>query len=259
MSEWPALIEELDAWDVAGLRATFWWRDDDAEKPTDQLDRLLAVAEPLPIALSVISGLATGALAERLSDCQRITVLHHGWHHQNHGESLNARSEYPDNRPAEDVKKELHDGRDRMSALFGEMFQPVFTPPWNAFDNKFMPLLHQCGLWSISREGPCRGAAKAAGISESNVHAPLLIWQPQPTFVGEGKAIDRLLEHLKGRRLGHYDIREPTGILTHHVDEDSQSYEFIERLAEVTGAHKATKWLRASEIFPSHERLNLIS
>lgn len=82
MGEWQALIDELDAWTAAGLTATFWWRDDDGVAPTKQLDRLLATAQPLPIALAIISGWTTKALAEQLDGCQRITVLQHGWHHK---------------------------------------------------------------------------------------------------------------------------------------------------------------------------------
>jgi hypothetical protein len=254
MSDWPDLTHELDEWEAADLTATFWWRDDDAVKPTEQLDRLLTVAKTLPIALSVISGSAEKKiLAEQLCDVQRISVLQHGWHHTNHGASICIYSEYPGNRPTDDVISELQDGRKQMSTFFGKLFQPVFTPPWHAFDDKFLPLLSESGLWSISRIGPRgSGAAKAAKIFECNIHADLLIWQCPPKFVGEETAIDMLLKHLKGRRLGDYDPAEPTGILTHHEYQDSLSYNFIERLAEVTSNHKTAKWLAASEIFPSH-------
>ena len=30
MADWTDLTEELDRWALAGRRATFWWRDDDA-------------------------------------------------------------------------------------------------------------------------------------------------------------------------------------------------------------------------------------
>lgn len=250
MGEWRALIDELDAWTAAGLTATFWWRDDDGVAPTEQLDRLLATAEPLPIALAIISGWTTKALAERLDGCQRITVLQHGWHHTNHG-SPTMRTEYSGDRPADDVMKELRQGRERMSALFGKLFQPVFVPPWYHFDDTFLPLLLQSGLWSMSRKGARSSTAKGAGIFEGNVHADLLEWQHPPAFVGTGMAIDQLIGHLRQRRLGLCDIDEPTGILTHHANQDLPAYDFIERLAELTTAHKAAKWLRASEIFPA--------
>lgn len=237
MSELSPLIDELDAWDAAGLTATFWWRDDDATEPTEQLERLFTVAPSVPIALALISSVATPALAERLKGYSRITVLQHGWQHKNHSGSPHDPAEYPGSRSAADVLKEFQDGRERMSRLFGDRFWPVFAPPWHGFDDKFLPLLAQSGLWSISRRGPRTGAAKAAKIFEGNVHSGVLKWP-------------RLIEHLRGRRLGTYDVDEPTGLLTHHYREDSQSYDFIERFADVIDTHKAAKWLSASEIFP---------
>ena len=53
MIDWSDLIDELDAWNAAGLTATFWWRDDDAVEPNEKLDRLLEVTATVPIALSV--------------------------------------------------------------------------------------------------------------------------------------------------------------------------------------------------------------
>jgi hypothetical protein len=252
MSEWPALIDELDAWGAAGSTATFWWRDDDAVEPTEQLDRLLPVAQSVPLALAVIPGLATAALAERLEDCHRITVLQHGWRHSNHSPSGD--SEYPCERPTADVRNELCDGRERLSAMFGERFEPVFAPPWHRFDDAFLPLLAESGIGSISRRGPRKGGARSAGIFESNVHALLIDWTRPPTFVGDAIALQRILKHLRGRRQRTCDADEATGILTHHLVEDPRSYDFIERLADVVADHRAAEWLPASEIFARQVR-----
>jgi hypothetical protein len=237
MSDLSPLIDELDAWNAAGLTATFWWRDDDAVEPTEQLDHLFAVAQSVPIALAVVSGVATPKLAERLKGHRGTTVLQHGWQHTNHGGSPDDPTEYPGSRAAADVLREFQDGRERMSSLFGDLFWPVFAPPYHGFDDKFLPLLAQSGLWSISRRGPRTGAAKTAKIFEGNVHTGVLRWP-------------RLVEHLRGRRLGTYDADEPTGLLTHHLVETSASYDLIKRIVDVIGAHKAAKWLSASEIFP---------
>jgi hypothetical protein len=239
----------LDAWRAAGRTATFWWRDDDAREPTQQLDRLLSVAKSVPIALAVIPGLAVPALAERLRDCRQVSVFQHGWRHTNHG-GPGRNSEYPGARAVEDVLNEMRDGRDRLSALFGDQFQPVFVPPWHGFDDRFLPLLAQSGIGAISRKGPRKSRLGAAGIFQSNVQAVFLNWTTPPAFIGNEPAIERVLAHLRERRLATCDAEEPTGILTHHLDEDSRSYDFIERLVEVIGSHRAAKWLRASDIFP---------
>ena len=44
MATWTELDDELNRWAEAGIVADFWWRDDDAEAPGPELDRLLALA-----------------------------------------------------------------------------------------------------------------------------------------------------------------------------------------------------------------------
>lgn len=41
---WEAFAAEIAAWRDAGLEVEFWWRDDDAGRPTPALDRLLRTA-----------------------------------------------------------------------------------------------------------------------------------------------------------------------------------------------------------------------
>ena len=52
-----------------GRTIAFWWRDDDAETVTPQLERLLELAErhDLPLGLAVVPKGATEALAARLA------------------------------------------------------------------------------------------------------------------------------------------------------------------------------------------------
>ena len=42
---------------------------------------------------------------------------------------------------------------------------------------------------------------------------------------------------------------EPTGILTHHLIEDEATDAFLRKLAAVTAAHRAVRWLDAAEVF----------
>ena len=44
---WEPLAEELERWRLAGRRADFWLRDDDAVEPTAELDRLLGLTRHL--------------------------------------------------------------------------------------------------------------------------------------------------------------------------------------------------------------------
>ena len=85
-----------------GRKATFWWRDDDAPKPTDKLDKLLLHPGSVPIALSVIPARVTTDLALMLQGRLSVTVLQHGCVHENRSHSKSA-SEYPGDRMECDV------------------------------------------------------------------------------------------------------------------------------------------------------------
>ena len=83
-ADWTDLAIELDHWTAAGRQASFWWRDDDAVAWTPALERLLARAEGLPVALAVIPGEAEPALGEALAEFDGVRALQHGWRHENH-------------------------------------------------------------------------------------------------------------------------------------------------------------------------------
>src|SRR5258708_39936005 len=78
---WGDLIDELNRWAALARVARFWWRDDDAVQPTPQLDRLLVLADGIPIGLAVIPAAVEPGLAEWLSGLAWVVVLQHGWRH----------------------------------------------------------------------------------------------------------------------------------------------------------------------------------
>jgi len=246
-ANWAELSRELDDWSAAGRVATLWLRDDDAVAWTPQLQRLFEVAGDVPVALAVIPALAEAGLAERLQSLLGVEVLQHGWRHENHW-GTQGLSEYPPARNDEEVLQEFRAGRDRLKQLFGERALPVFAPPYHGFGDGFLPLLAKGRIRAISRKGP-RPAKRVAGVYQSNVHVVLIDWTEPPSF-GDPQAVLRsVVEHLRARRLGRVDSDEATGLLTHHLVQDEASYEFLARLIEVTMAHPAARWLRASEVF----------
>jgi hypothetical protein len=244
---WSELDEELSRWKEADKVATFWWRDDDAAEPGEALDRLLEVAGELPISLAVIPAEVAPDLAYRLAAPQ-ISILQHGWRHANHatGASL---SEFPNKRTEHDVRVELAAGRKILLNLFVARALPVFVPPWHAFDDRFLPLLAETGIKSISRKGP-RATAYVSGIFHSNIHAVPINWTDPPSFNGEEAVLCEIVEHLRGRRTGECDEAEPTGILTHHLVQDAESYEFLHKFIRVLSSNPNAVWLSARDIFP---------
>jgi hypothetical protein len=247
-AHWLDLERELDLWHAAGLRATLWWRDDDAVRPTPALDRLLTLAAGLPLALAVIPEQATGALAERLANRPELRVLQHGWRHANHAPADEKKAELGAHRPALAMLDELVAGRQRLAMLFGARALAVLTPPWNRMSEALVPLLHDAGYGGLSMAGPRRAAEPSKGLKQVNTHADLVAWR-HGGFVGTAPALALITGHLAARRGGTVDADEPTGLLTHHLVMDEDGAAFIGQLVDVTRRHNAVRWLDAAEAF----------
>ncbi|HWD60445.1 MAG TPA: hypothetical protein VG308_19335 [Stellaceae bacterium] len=243
-AEWPDLVDELDRWEEAGLVAQFWWRDDDAVAPTPALDRLLALAAGLPLALAVIPGDVEDELEAALDFFPGVAVLHHGWCHANHAAAGARKSEYPAERHPVDVADELDEGRKRLRALFGGRAAPVFVPPWNRFAERFVPLLVEAGFTALSQMAPRRGEPPR-GIKLCDTHVDVVAWHHGRGFAGEGAVLARLVAALRTERAGG---RGPVGLLTHHLVIDEPTERFVDRLARVVATHPAACWADIREL-----------
>jgi hypothetical protein len=251
MTGWQGLSQELDLWADTGRTATFWWRDDDAVAPTPQLNRLLRYAESVPLALAVIPKSATRELAQRIRDLTSVVVLQHGWAHVKH--ASDGLSEYPSTRRYDEVGQELAAGRRVLEELFAAQSLSVFVPPFHSFDDSFLPLLVDNGIDCISRRGPRPGRYASSGLFQVNTHVSAIQWATPPHFGDEAQYLAGIVDHLRGRRTGRYDPAEPTGLLTHHLWQDDDSYHFISTLVSLTSRHPAVKWLHGREVFYAGE------
>ena len=83
---WDWLNRELDLWAGSGLRADFWWRDDDAITSSTGLEQLLRIhsTRKVPVALAVIPATLHKDLAIVLDQSPGVSVLQHGYSHQDH-------------------------------------------------------------------------------------------------------------------------------------------------------------------------------
>ena len=237
---WDALARELDAWHEAGLRASLWWRDDDATRPGPRLDRLLAIAPGVPRALAVVPERAERALAERLRDRPEVAVLQHGYAHRNHAPAGSRKAELGDDRPVALMLAELGRGRARLAALFGARFRPVLVPPWNRIAAALAGRLPDCGVEALSIYGRARPTHRVPVV---NAHADIIDWRGGRGFVGAEAALGRLVAHLEARRLGRDPADLPTGLLTHHRDHDEACWRFVAELLQRTLAHPAAHWI----------------
>jgi hypothetical protein len=236
---WTDLESELDAWHASGTRATFWWRDDDATRPGPQLEHLFSVAGKAPLALAVIPLEASDELAARVRNRDGVTVLQHGYAHTNHALTNEKKSEFGDNRPLATMMAEIEAGRNRLAALFGDRFVPVFVPPWNRVSAAIAGRLIGHGFRGLSTYGPRRRATARCTV---NCHADLIDWRGSRGFVGEGEILAQIIDHLSARRRKTVDATEPTGLLTHHRDHDPACWQFIETFVRTIENHLGAAW-----------------
>lgn len=234
---WQPVLDALDRWTQAGRMANLWLRDDDAVEPTEPLERLLSLTRhhAVPLALAVIPAHSGVALATRLAKEPHVSVLVHGWSHDNHAPAVEKKQELGAHRPRPLVLGELAAAHRRLAGLHGASFVPVLVPPWNRIDPSLLPELSSAGYVALS----VFGTAKPAPLPVVNTHIDLIDWHgtrgardPAALVRDLATALDRAYE---GRG-------EPLGILTHHLVHDEPAWEFLAELFAVTGSHPACRW-----------------
>lgn len=249
---WASLDRELDAWADAGRTATFWWRDDDAAERTQALDRLLELAERTrtPIGIAVVPAAATPALISLLDSHRRATILQHGWAHANHGPAGTKRIELGGARSADAIRNDIARGRRRLCELLGQPPPPFLVPPWNRIEPEVASGLPSLGFTGLSTYGP-RITSGKCGLAQVNCHIDPIDWRGTRRYVGEARAVDGVVQHLRARRKRRLDPDEPTGLLTHHLVADEECWEFMETLLARTTRHAAARWLTPEAAFQS--------
>lgn len=236
---WTALFAELDRWAEAGKRAELWLRDDDATVPSDQLDRLAALAErfDIPVLLASIPLLAQEALARRLETAPLLLPCQHGVWHRNHAPPGEKKSEFGLHRPLPDILAEIASGRERLSALFGGAVLPVFVPPWNRIHPDVAAELPRLGFTGLScfrnfALGP------AGGPRLVNTDLDLIDWHHGRVGRQPDDLVAEMTQLLTTRR-GSAESSRPFGLLLHHHDHDSTTWAFLTNLLARLSGHVA--------------------
>jgi hypothetical protein len=253
---WRALADELDRWHAAGLRATLWWRDDDAAADSPALRRLLGIVlqHRVPLAVAVIPAVADATLVAALAPCDLATVLQHGYAHANHAPPGERSAELGGHRVLAARVDELRRGHARLRELFADRFAPVLVPPWNRIATDLPPRLWEAGFTGLSCFGPRQARVPAAGLVQVNAHVDPIAWRRDRQFVGIDAVILRLVAHLAARRTADADVDEPTGLLTHHRVCGDEAFDCIGELVARTCAHPAAAWVDARRAFASAAR-----
>ncbi len=244
MTMWTAFSRELDLWHDAGRVATFWWRDDDATIPSPALDRLALVADGRPVSIAVIPEPAEPSLFEWLSNHHNLAPAQHGWSHRNFA-TQGKKCEFGIDRKLTEALADIASGWQKLSHLaeaHSINLDPLFVPPWN----RITPAIAD----QVPEQGPAivslYGARKPEDSSRRlNTHFDPADWRQDAQYLGDEKTLSPALNHLMAKRQGNpvIDTEEPTGLLTHHLRHDAESWDFIARFADMISEHPGSQWL----------------
>lgn len=247
MSSWQELRGELDRWADEGRSATFWWRDDDAARLTRSLRRLLALRSSLdvPLALAVIPSRLQPELASELESVDEVQVVQHGYAHRNHASTGQKKAELGPHRALRVMRGEIGRGWIRLSGAAPRSVVPVLVPPWNRIDPRLVPALPCLGLHGLSTFTARPRPGPESRVRQTNCHVDPIDWRAGRAFKGEAASLGQALRHLRERRRRSVDEREPTGLLTHHLDLDEPGWDFVARFIETTRSLPGARWLDA--------------
>ncbi|MEL7543149.1 MAG: polysaccharide deacetylase family protein [Pseudomonadota bacterium] len=247
-SGWDRLARELDVWAAAGEIATFWWRDDDAGEVTPALIRLVALSREadVPLATAVVPAWITDALPDLLDG---VHVLQHGYRHISHAPDGEKKAELGAHRPLLEIETDLRAGSQELSAAFPHAL-PVLVPPWNRISEEIITALAHLGYRGLSTFASDAGVcAPHHGLQVRDTHVDIIAWRTGRGFVGEEAALASATHHLEARRVAGYAHTHPTGLLTHHLVHDEESWQFLAEFLRFVSAHTAATWLTPEEMF----------
>ncbi len=266
-----ALDTELSAWAAEGRTASLWWRDDDAAAGNAALTQLLELAGKFsaPLALAVVPRLADASLLRVIGQAQNVTPIVHGYAHINHAPPAWKQAEFGAHRDSAVMRAELGDGLSILHEMFGGKLFPVLVPPWNRLDGDLTAHLPQLGYCGVSAFRPAPNRMPASGLVQTNCHIDAIDWRALRALRPADAVLEELTTMLRIRRLypqippgtlvlgkplpPGFDPDEPTGILTHHLVQEADAWEFLSQLLRAIAPHcrpgGGARWLSCAEAF----------
>ena len=238
---WRPVLEVLDLWHAAHLKAPLWLRDDDSVEPTPQLNRLIGLTaqHQIPLALAVIPAKASVALARHLRASRHVTAIPHGWVHRNYAPEGEKKQEFGSHRAIETMRQELFLAMSRTRELFPDRMAGIFVPPWNRIATELIPALRELGYEALSTFGV---SIQSRGIPEINTHVDIIDFRGTRRCREHSVLAKELAAALSHSfHHGHYAV----GILSHHLVHDEAAFEFLTDFFSIA---RQESWLSAQQL-----------
>jgi peptidoglycan/xylan/chitin deacetylase (PgdA/CDA1 family) len=206
---------------------TLFFRDDDAGWDGPRLDALLDVfaTQACPIDLAVIPAALTESSADALNAWRSrhpgIGLHQHGYAHLNYEPESARKCEFGASRPVERQCADIMMGRERLSALLGDV-DPIFTPPWNRCLPETIARLPNMGFKAVSNSG------KSKSDEQTLQYLPIhLDWEKERRSGAQLAALETLLAQADGH----------AGIMLHHATMSPAAVEEVSGVIETLRAH----------------------
>ena len=212
------LASEINILTRMGRSIEIWWRDDDLESPSPQLDNLISTANDLklPPLLAVIPARVSKQLEKVLNKCD-IKIAIHGFKHHNYELLENKKSEFGSIRTLEAQKIDLQNGMKQLEQLFGKLFLKCLVPPWNHINDELPHLLPSLGITGLSTFASRKTTPSIPGLIQVNTHVDIIDWKQTRKFIGADLMAHEIASKLKNSRTGAKEDQEPLGLLSHHL------------------------------------------
>lgn len=233
--------EAASALDPSAEPCRVYFRDDDAGWGDARLLALLDVFEAAraPVDVAVIPAEVTSGLAAALSpraERGAIGLHQHGCAHLNH-EPAGRKCEFGPARTFAEQVADLRTGRDRLAAHFGDLVDPIFTPPWNRCTPATAAAVSTAGLTVLSRDATAAPLGNH-GLTEVPVHVD---------WFGHRKGVRWSPAELGARIAAGLAEPGPLGIMLHHAVTEPAELDDLGSLVRLLGAHPGARLVRIME------------
>ncbi len=223
-----------------------FFRNDDVDEDEACLRTLLHLFEEssTPVNLEIIPARLTEPGIELLrqrayAQPALFELNQHGWQHVNH-ESQGRKCEFGISRSFDEQLADISRGKEVLEQAFGEVFSPVFTPPWNRCTDVTHRVLDQLGFQALSKlnsEPPVTGHR----FREISVTLDLFRWKSGATM----KAPQEFVVELTSQLLA----LDTVGVMLHHKVMDEAAFELVRLIVNE---------LRRSDAIRIHNFQNLL-
>jgi peptidoglycan/xylan/chitin deacetylase (PgdA/CDA1 family) len=211
-----------------------FFRDDDAGWGDERLWALLDLFDrrSLPVDVAVIPAELHPTLAAELTVRARAGGVHlhqHGWAHVNH-EPVGRKCEFGPSRSFEDQAADVARGQARLRDAFGDLLDPVFTPPWNRCTSDTATALGAHGIAVLSRD------STAAPLTSPVPEVPITV-----DWFGSRKGVRWTPYELADRLAAAVRSGRPVGLMLHHAVTDSGELAALGALLALLSTHPHTR------------------